>query len=96
MNLDTIREHFSIILDERQSAKVDYPLFDILFALLRFEFHGVSAKPHMHVANNGIRSTGPRLLVYRRRRMSRLGKNWRVQKRASGIARRAQLNAAAA
>ncbi|MGF1686174.1 transposase family protein, partial [Photobacterium japonica] len=31
MNLDTIKEHFSIIRDERQSAKVDYPLFDILF-----------------------------------------------------------------
>jgi len=31
MNIDTIKEHFSIIRDERQSAKVDYPLFDILF-----------------------------------------------------------------
>ncbi|MCM0151757.1 ISAs1 family transposase, partial [Photobacterium galatheae] len=26
-----MKEHFSIIRDERQSAKVDYPLFDILF-----------------------------------------------------------------
>ncbi|MDG3086438.1 ISAs1 family transposase [Vibrio hannami] len=31
MKIDTIKEHFSIIRDERQSAKVDYPLFDILF-----------------------------------------------------------------
>ncbi|MGR5488175.1 ISAs1 family transposase, partial [Vibrio alfacsensis] len=31
MTIDTIKEHFSIIRDERQSAKVDYPLFDILF-----------------------------------------------------------------
>ena len=31
MNINTIKEHFSIIRDERQSAKVDYPLFDILF-----------------------------------------------------------------
>lgn len=31
MNLDTIKAHFSIINDQRQSAKVDYPLFDILF-----------------------------------------------------------------
>lgn len=31
MNIDTIQEHFSIIQDYRQSAKVDYPLFDILF-----------------------------------------------------------------
>ncbi|MFI3245849.1 MAG: ISAs1 family transposase [Ferrimonas sp.] len=31
MNLDTIKAYFSSIRDERQSAKVDYPLFDILF-----------------------------------------------------------------
>lgn len=31
MNIDTIQEHFSIIRDDRQSAKVDYPLFDVLF-----------------------------------------------------------------
>ncbi len=31
MNINTIKEHFSLIRDERQSAKVDYPLFDILF-----------------------------------------------------------------
>ena len=31
MNLETIKAHFSIIRDERQSAKVDYPLFDLLF-----------------------------------------------------------------
>lgn len=28
MNINTIKEHFSIIRDERQSAKVDYPLFE--------------------------------------------------------------------
>lgn len=31
MNIDTIKAHFTIIRDERQSAKVDYPLFNILF-----------------------------------------------------------------
>lgn len=31
MNLETIKLHFNIIRDERQSAKIDYPLFDILF-----------------------------------------------------------------
>ncbi|MBE4609773.1 ISAs1 family transposase, partial [Vibrio navarrensis] len=31
MNINTIKAHFSIIRDKRQSAKVDYPLFDILF-----------------------------------------------------------------
>ncbi|GHY54046.1 Putative transposase Ync proteinI [Vibrio cholerae] len=31
MNINTIKEHFRIIRDEWQSAKVDYPLSDILF-----------------------------------------------------------------
>jgi hypothetical protein len=31
MNINTIKEHFSIICDEQQSATVDYPLFDIFF-----------------------------------------------------------------
>lgn len=31
MKINAIKEHFSVIRDERQSAKVDYPLFDILF-----------------------------------------------------------------
>lgn len=39
MNIDTIKEHFSIIRDERQSAKVDYPLFDILFVSAHFYPH---------------------------------------------------------
>lgn len=34
MNINTIRQHFSLIQDNRQSAKVDYPLFDILFGAL--------------------------------------------------------------
>jgi predicted transposase YbfD/YdcC len=34
MDIETIKLHFSIIRDERQSAKVDYPLFDILFGSL--------------------------------------------------------------
>lgn len=34
MDIDTVRLHFSIIQDPRQSAKVDYPLFDILFGSL--------------------------------------------------------------
>ncbi|QYJ86015.1 transposase family protein [Shewanella mesophila] len=32
MNIDTIKAHFSIIRGERQSPKVDYPVFDILFS----------------------------------------------------------------
>ncbi|MCF3097274.1 transposase family protein [Aeromonas australiensis] len=35
MNINTIQEHFSIIRDERQSAKVDCSLFDILFGSIR-------------------------------------------------------------
>ena len=31
MNLEAIKAYFSIIRDERQSAKVNYPLFDVLF-----------------------------------------------------------------
>ena len=31
MNLKAIKAYFSIIRDERQSAKVNYPLFDVLF-----------------------------------------------------------------
>ncbi|MFI3247315.1 MAG: transposase family protein, partial [Ferrimonas sp.] len=34
MVIDGIKAHFSIIQDSRQSAKVDYPLFDILFGAL--------------------------------------------------------------
>lgn len=34
MDIEAIKLHFSIIRDERQSAKVDYPLFDILFGSL--------------------------------------------------------------
>lgn len=34
MDIETIKQHFSIIQDERQSAKVDYPLFDILFGAI--------------------------------------------------------------
>ncbi|MCE9688290.1 ISAs1 family transposase, partial [Shewanella sp. AS16] len=34
MNIDIIKQHFNIIQDERQSAKVDYPLFDILFGAI--------------------------------------------------------------
>ena len=31
MNLASFQEHFSTIAEPRQSAKVSYPLFDILF-----------------------------------------------------------------
>lgn len=31
MNLSTIEQYFILIQDTRQSAKIDYPLFDILF-----------------------------------------------------------------
>ncbi|EJG0043679.1 transposase family protein [Shewanella algae] len=31
MNIDAIKAHFTIIRNARKSAKVDYPLFDILF-----------------------------------------------------------------
>ncbi|WP_267873497.1 transposase family protein [Ferrimonas sediminicola] len=34
MDIETIKQHFSIIRDDRQSAKVNYPLFDILFGSL--------------------------------------------------------------
>ncbi|EBP2521644.1 ISAs1 family transposase [Salmonella enterica] len=34
MDIDTIKQHFTLIQDGRQSAKVDYPLFDILFGTL--------------------------------------------------------------
>jgi predicted transposase YbfD/YdcC len=34
MDIDAIKLHFSIIRDERQSAKIDYPLFDILFGAI--------------------------------------------------------------
>lgn len=34
MDIDSIKEHFIQIHDDRQSAKVDYPLFDILFGSL--------------------------------------------------------------
>ena len=34
MDVDTIKLHFNIIRDERQSAKIDYPLFDILFGAI--------------------------------------------------------------
>ena len=33
-NIETLMLHFSIIKDPRQSAKVDYPLFDVLFGAL--------------------------------------------------------------
>lgn len=31
MVIDSIKAHFSFIQDNRQSARIDYPLFDILF-----------------------------------------------------------------
>ncbi len=34
MDIDSIKEHFILIHDDRQSAKVDYPLFDVLFGSL--------------------------------------------------------------
>ncbi len=34
MIIDSIKTHFSIIQDNRQSAKLDYPLFDFLFGAL--------------------------------------------------------------
>lgn len=34
MDIDSIKEYFIQIHDDRQSAKVDYPLFDILFGSL--------------------------------------------------------------
>lgn len=34
MVIDSIKAHFSIIKDNRQSAKIDYPLFDVLFGAL--------------------------------------------------------------
>ena len=34
MDIDNIKQHFSIIQDERQSTKVNYPLFDILFGAI--------------------------------------------------------------
>lgn len=34
MDIDTIKQHFILIQDGRQSAKVDYPLFDTLFGAL--------------------------------------------------------------
>ncbi|EBW3212428.1 ISAs1 family transposase [Salmonella enterica subsp. enterica serovar Remiremont] len=34
MDIETIKLHFITIQDGRQSAKVDYPLFDILFGTL--------------------------------------------------------------
>lgn len=34
MVIDNIKAHFSIIKDSRQSAKIDYPLFDVLFGAL--------------------------------------------------------------
>lgn len=34
MDIDIIKQHFIIIQDGRQSAKIDYPLFDILFGTL--------------------------------------------------------------
>lgn len=34
MDIETIKQHFRLIQDKRQSAKVDYPLFDILFGTL--------------------------------------------------------------
>ena len=34
MVIDSIKAHFSIIQDYRQSAKIDYPLFDVLFGAL--------------------------------------------------------------
>ncbi len=34
MDIDSIKEHFILIHEDRQSAKVDYPLFDISFGSL--------------------------------------------------------------
>lgn len=34
MVIDNIKAHFSIIKDYRQRAKIDYPLFDVLFGAL--------------------------------------------------------------
>ncbi|AZL84935.1 ISAs1-like element ISVsa13 family transposase [Aliivibrio salmonicida] len=34
MHIDSFKEHFKIIADQRQSAKVTYPLFDVLFGSL--------------------------------------------------------------
>ncbi|MGE6233934.1 transposase family protein [Aeromonas media] len=34
MYIDSIKEHFILIQDERQSAKVNYPLFYVLFGYL--------------------------------------------------------------
>jgi hypothetical protein len=34
MHIETFSQHFSAIDDQRQSAKVTYPLFDVLFASL--------------------------------------------------------------
>lgn len=34
MVIDSIKAHFGIIQVNRQSAKIDYPLFDVLFGAL--------------------------------------------------------------
>ena len=34
MHIDSFKEHFKAIADQRQSAKVSYPLFDVLFGSL--------------------------------------------------------------
>ena len=34
MHIDSFKEHFKAIADQRQSAKVIYPLFDVLFGSL--------------------------------------------------------------
>ena len=34
MNIEQIHTYFKVIRDDRQSAKIDYPLFDLLFGTL--------------------------------------------------------------
>ena len=34
MNIEQIHTYFKVIRDDRQSAKINYPLFDLLFGML--------------------------------------------------------------
>jgi hypothetical protein len=49
MYIESFKQHFSAIDDHRQSAKVTYPLFDILFAVRCYcEFQWLVRDPRIH------------------------------------------------
>ncbi|MGL5917686.1 MAG: ISAs1 family transposase, partial [Cetobacterium sp.] len=66
MTIDDIRQHFQSITDKRQSAKVDYPLFDIIFATLCSILAGGNGWSDIHEYVKGHHAWFKRLGMFER------------------------------